>query len=618
MRAASGSRSLPFAGLLLFGLIAHLLIARSLWLHESDAALLLGRYSTGYGLAVITHAVATVAWAGALIVRHPLEHGLRRLPSLLIVASVIVLTLAAAAIWQLNIEEQLRAYASLLVLALILPLLAVLPDAPARPWRWWGLLLAVALLLLVPMAVTLLSRGTYSPDEAHWADYATSPYVAGGLYARTWLDAPAVIKPGLGWSVAAYGWLLQNLDFSLHTLRAASLVWKALILAGMVLVANRLYGRRVAVVAGLVTFFSVNLSGLYQFRPDHQLPLAFLLLLFALNEARQRSRRAPWDLIVGLLATLSMQLHAGALTFAVGFSFYYAAALVHGWLRHRDQRGLLPALAFGLGALLGTGLHYVFNIAPVGGLESYVSTLSTERVSSFFVRFAFFSGPSLLELILMVSALGFLVWRRRDADRLLLGLLLCMVAATLLFDTWGYNTVYQALYLMALAAALAEIFPSQLSSRHNRRGLMAQSALLVILIGQLLGTQVSWTDLRHWLNTGQLTPVSDVLVGQSLLERMRPDDVIVSHHILIWTFHDNPDFYSVSAEVTAQRRWDLADPADVWERVSPTVIVEVHRRVVLPPGLQAYMARHDFVACETYTVPRTPLDVTLYRPDCEV
>ncbi|MBZ0278729.1 MAG: hypothetical protein K8I60_21455, partial [Anaerolineae bacterium] len=95
---------------------------------------------------------------------------------------------------------------------------------------------------------------------------------------------------------------------------------------------------------------------------------------------------------------------------------------------------------------------------------------------------------------------------------------------------------------------------------------------------------------------------------------LKDNDVIVSTHQLIWTLPDYPHLVSFAAEQTAMARWHLTDAKDVWERVQPTLIIEVEREMHFDPGLVAYMAEKGFQVCETLNVLNTPIH--LYRTTC--
>lgn len=90
--------------------------------------------------------------------------------------------------------------------------------------------------------------------------------------------------------------------------------------------------------------------------------------------------------------------------------------------------------------------------------------------------------------------------------------------------------------------------------------------------------------------------------------------MILSTHLLIWSLPDHPNLYSAAGELTAMRRWDLTDPAEVWERVGPTVAVFLDTQMSWGEGAETYLDRHGFAPCQQFMVQT--INVTVLRPDC--
>jgi len=62
------------------------------------------------------------------------------------------------------------------------------------------------------------------------------------------------------------------------------------------------------------------------------------------------------------------------------------------------------------------------------------------------------------------------------------------------------------------------------------------------------------------------------------------------------------------------RRWSLIDSEAVWERVAPTVVIDIAPEMTINPGLAEYMQRRQFVPCASFSIRQ--LNITLYRPEC--
>jgi hypothetical protein len=494
-------------------------------------------------------------------------------------------------------------------------------------------LLITALLLLVPVILTTLLRMPFSPDEAHWADYASSAISHGGIYARTWLQEPRPVAPGLGWSIAGYGWALEHIAFNIRTGRVWNIVANLLAFGSIGLLAGRLYGRRAALLSVSAALLSQAFIPTFDYRPDHQLPIAAALVFFAVAQARtsplnplsmeredlqsppddqgnaqaigtsERRHAGVWHFVAGLGAMLAMQLHAAAAALVGSVTLYYAAEWLWTSIRARSTADMRPLLWLAAGLAIGGGIYFVANVLPVGGLQPFLNVLVNERLERQDSP-GFLSWPSLLEWVLILTALAFIALRRNRADRLLLVPLVCYLIFLAPIDTQGYQTTVSALYVVPLGAFLLVAF-----ERHER----AAAALVVVaLAGQMLAF-VDWGGIRDWLR-GESQPYLYEALRPELTPYLREEDVIVSTHLLIWTLPDHPQLYSSGGELTAMRRWKLDDGALVWARVQPTVVIDIPAQMTINDGLRRYMDAQAFALCETLSVQSVA--VNLYRPDC--
>ncbi|PJF24698.1 MAG: hypothetical protein CUN53_16520, partial [Phototrophicales bacterium] len=312
-----------------------------------------------------------------------------------------------------------------------------------------------------------------------------------------------------------------------------------------------------------------------------------------------------WHGAVGLLAALSLQLHAAGIAFAFGMSLFYRLESRLSLFKQRTVH--LPVLlAFATGALCGSLIYYVFNILPAGGLEAYLTALTAER-SVRLTWFAFLTWDSFAEWILFALALIFLVLRRSDADRFLLSFLACIWLGLVLFDTQGYRAPTVVLLMCAVGAALADGF----GFVRQRRWVIA------VALTVTAGGAVAFIDARGldaWVRTG--TPPTYVYrdLRAPLQAHIRDDDVIAGSHLLIWTLPDHPQLVSYAGEITGMRRWSLTDSQAVWERVAPTVVINIEPEMTINPGLSQYMEQQHFTRCASFAIRQ--LNITLYRPDC--
>ncbi len=642
-----------------FSLLALGLGLIPLWAHESDAGQILGRYSSRYALALGVSLVLAVAWLIGFFRREWLMHGLLRLPESVRLAGIGLAGIVLMGLAFLPIESPIKDF--LLINGLAAGLLVGLTmDALTPPFAWgahslshgergvdaltppplshgergaeqsrpgeltrpaevasrtqigWIVGLIFTLVIMAAMLLTALNEQRFSPDEAHWADYASSAWVAGGVYARTWLQEPTPILPGLGWSVAAYGWALENISFNIRVGRLWTFAFNLLTVAGVYAVTWRLYGRRAALIsAGFAALCSVFIP-LFDYRPHYQLAAACAFITFATLQGRLGERhRWVWHGLCGLLATLALQLHAAGLIFALAFSVYYAGAFVLTCWRERRLTNWQPVIAFGLGALTGTALFWFANIVSVGGLSAYLTGEVGTRWSWLRSHLLIVRWPSLPEGLLILAGLLFIIRRRSAADQRLLALLVCVLLATALIDTQGYWSPFAPLYVVPVGALVVGLAGADAAGR--RVMVMGVVIIIGLGIGQA-GRFINWRQVIDTVRNRGFAPTTYEQLRPLLEPYIQPDDVVVSSHQLIWTYPELANLVSYGAELTAMRRWGLSDPAAVWERVQPTVLVYIDKEMVLNPGLETYLERHAFQPCAEFPVAETR--VIIYRETC--
>lgn len=590
--------------LLRIALIVQLISIPYLWGHTSATADVLGRYSPRYGVVLAACMAISLSWLIAYGWRGRWLPWLMQRPAAQIIAVLCVVGAGAVVVVLLPVEGVLKHYALLNALLLLALGAAILPDGQVRYWRWRVAYGVGVIIMLALLLITALSAQPYSPDEAHWADYATTPYVADGLYARTWRDEPILIRPGIGWSVAAYGALLQHVAFDMRVGRLWEFSMNLLIVLGVAGVAYQLSGRAAALVGAGVALTTVVFVSL-DYRPDTQVvPVALLALSLLLSASKRTEPHHSSAFAIGLLLTLAMQLHAIAIVYAAAFSLYFAGYGLRALLK-KQRHQQIYTMAFITGALLGTLCVFLFNIWPIGGLDVYLGELIRTRSAT--TRQLNFLNWSLLHGVLVLLGLVYLMWRRSPTDKLYLLLVAFILLSSLIFDTQGYSLQYWALLLPPIGVVLVEVW-------QNRRAVWVSAGVLCALGLLYATTHIHWNGVSHLMRTGTLPEPENHVLAASVLPYVRPDDVIASTHELIWRLQDHPGLTSFAAEQNAQRYLSVDDPAQVWDVIAPTIIIEMPQRIELTPGLRTYMQREGFVPCTQYTV--IGIRVTVSRQGC--
>lgn len=606
-----------FRGLLLLGALLGVLSFPVLWGHSSDQAHVLGRFSTRYAAALGGFALLSAALLLLALVSRRVYALLQRIPwGLRGLAALGVLGLVA---WgsSLPIEEHLWqvsfAYAVLLVALLLFP---SEPRAATRRLFLlvWG---GVVLLLLGPMLISNLTLQTFSPDEAQYADIGSSLFRAQGVYASTWLNEPRLIEPGQGWLLGVYGWLLTNVHFAIETGRWWGVLWDALAALGIGLAAGKLYGRSAGLLSALIAWLSLWLVPIVEFRPNHQLAAAGAFAIWLLMQGLSSQKRAwLWHGLVGLLVTVAMQIHAGAIVFAVGFSLFYLLLGVQRFWRGQRRQALELLLGFGMGAALGTLSYIVLNVLPVGGFQAYLDFLVGARWRELETRgIALLSLPTRpFEWLLGTTAWAVLLLRRSAADRRILLLLAIFAIVSPVVDTQGYFAVFLPLLFIPIGSALLSLRPAE--GHISRYALLVASAALFLLVVQLHQTFIDYDGVRYVLAQRELPPRFYQELQPMLRAEVTEDDVVVGTTSLIWALPEHPQLLAFGAEITAARLRGYEDElARVWYDEQPTLVVRNENGLPVPPGLQQYMAENDFQVCQEWRL--LGYAVELLRADCD-
>lgn len=612
-------KTISFRALLTAAFVAQLLSIPALWGHQSQPAEVLGRYSTRYMFIIILHAVIIVVAFASLFVSRWLEKQLARLPEWAFYSAVFVVTGAALALWGTGIEAHAVAYISLNTLLLVAALVLARPDTPVpagvrRVLSVSGGGLFVGLLAVA--FITTMGMNVFEPDEAHYADIATSFWADGSLYNKSWLSAPVTIEPGLSWFFVVYGGLLEVFGYSVRISRGLGLVGYGLFCAGVYAVGSHLYGRVAGLLAALTAMLSWMLVPQWEYRPSRFVMVVGIWLVYAMLCAREQPHRRLWRHgWVGLLVTLALNIHPIVIVMALALSLFYALEFVWRWGRDGWQ-ALDRVFAFGVGALTGTLAYIGTNVLPAGGFDVYLGNLPASVGASPPPLFYFVRWGSLLEQVLFAAGVAFLVWRRDPTDRMLLALMGLTALAAHLLDSQGYVWHMATFYFLPVGALLVSLGGT--APAHSRRTWIVGGVLLVLLAAQMTTRYIDWGTVRSTLQTGQPPTYLYDELKAVLPQYVREDDVIYSTHQLIWVFpHTSPPtLVSHAAELNAMARFGVDDPVQVWERVQPTVIIFIEDHMHYDAGMQAYLERHPFEVCHQFDVQGHT--ITISRPDCAI
>ncbi len=610
------------SGYLIIGLAFQALLLPSLWGHQSDNPIILGRYSVHYSLILLSSLIITFGWTVLIIIWERVINFLNGLSLDIVVISIISSGVLLFILWHTSIAEQFLVYLSYNWWAFTVVLAFAQPDRTIRFAHWMWLLLAVGLLLLPSLAITSATKLKFSPDEGHWADMATTYWLQGGVYARTWYMTPYKIGPGLGWSVPAYGWLLEHLGYRLYIGRLWNFSMYVIAFTGVWLVSNHLYGRHAAAISTTAAILG-RIVFAYDYRPDHQLTAAGIILVFITLKAQDTEKRhvaLALHGLCGLLATLSMQLHAAGIVFAVGLSLLYLLDVITIWRRaHRthtwSQELLLPIFAFAAGALVGTIIYFVCNIWSIGGLDVYLGNLVSSRWSWDRPIIRQFLQWPFLERPIVWGGLLYLLWRRRASDRRYLTILACILIGAFLLDTQGYPSIYSVLLMVPAGTLVIDGFSSPGILRgKNLRAALIGTALVVVLFAQSSGMFVEWGNVIRWVTGGGREPYFYEELAKPLESYLSQDDVILGPVSMVWAF---PHYQLVTsgAEYAAQQRFRVSSREAVWEAIQPSVVVYVHNEMEITPAIQQYMDSRAFERCHTLNVMGRTIEI--YRQDCQ-
>ncbi|MEL7234189.1 MAG: hypothetical protein AAGK74_06825, partial [Chloroflexota bacterium] len=238
-----------------------------------------------------------------------------------------------------------------------------------RPYRRYVFFGALAVLLVIALwlrGITVAIMPT-DWDENYYLNIASNWIERGGLTPYMWrLDPDTNIIAGSG---TGYGVIVLNVWFQATALTFTSgrvFMFAATLanVAVLAMVARAWWGtwQAAAVTAIIAASLTSSFQSVYV-RMDAPGVLAYSLVLWLHIVAVQREK---WWLhaLVGVAAIATTQFHILGLLYVGALAFYYAVeALIRLW-QQRSARAIVPAAAFGVGALVAGVIYVVHHILP--------------------------------------------------------------------------------------------------------------------------------------------------------------------------------------------------------------------------------------------------------------
>jgi hypothetical protein len=225
---------------------------------------------------------------------------------------------------------------------------------------------------------------------------------------------------------------------------------------------------------------------------------------------------------------------------------------------------------------------------------------------------------SLFEGVLIAGGLAYLLWRRNRVDRLLMGMLACILVGSALLDTQGYFDQFNVFYIIPVGPLLVDGLQSAgVPHGQNRHSVWVAGCVMVLMAAQITAVFIDWDTFQTWTQTSDLPPFFYEELGKVLNPLITEDDVLAGSDQFLWSLPEHPHIYTTGAEaVVLRERPDIGatTPLEVWEYIAPTVVVYVEHEMTLTPGLEAYMDIHDFEVCERFALLEHTVEV--YRADC--
>lgn len=605
------AKQIPLIMIILAGLLGNLILVQDWWGHTSTGGTILGSYSRGYFAFLVLTVIVIIAWLALLIWHKQILRATakpvvqRILFGIFILAGIAMIVLSTRG-FDWAITEFFGMNWGLFAIVLFYP-----HEDNSEHERYWLFFTFIAIFLIsIPIILMSLLGRPFSPDEAIWADIAASYRRVGNLTYTMANNRPFVITPGLGWIHALHGEIQWLFDFDIRVARTFQLVIHGLSILSLGLLSKRLYGKSAGIAVMVIAIAGTSFLNAFDYRPDHLLILPQALAFFCAVAAWQSTtvkQRALWDFLTGLLITISLEFHAAGLAYAIGMSLFYLLEAIISLVRDKrfTKANLQMLIAYGFGAGIGTLIYYFANILPVGGLNVYLETLISDRLSGN-RSFLYLFFTSQFDTVLLWGSLLFLLWRHNLDDRRYLRLLMLTMLGIFLVDTQGYVYPYLALFLVPMSALVSNGFPKR------------QNWVIAVVAVALIPQTLQWIDMKAVTNalmTQSIPPHAIEIAGREILNRVAMDDdtVIVSTHELVWAMPNNENLHAIASEGAMPKFMDIT-PLEVWELLQPEIYIEMSNRAITEPGLATYLEQEGFQVCQEFSV--YGIDIVIHRVIC--
>ncbi len=475
------------------------------------------------------------------------------------------------------------------------------PPKPGTQTRFYvAALLAAALAVVMLFHLLTLTRYPRVFIDESWlansswtwlntgANYETLHHEVFGQFGYEW-----IVRFFLGELpyVAAY----SVFGLGLFQTRLVAWLFGGALLALTVLLGRRLYSLNTGLLAALLLALSLPFLQASRFRQDIVLTTMVMAALWLALWAF-RHERAWWaHLLAGLLVGVGMDVHQSAFMFAPALAALY---LAHYGRKLLVRRGTWLAAAGGAaGVAIWAAIHILPSPETYSKLMSFYFAAGADAEMPItnpaalldsavreFGRYGF--RQNVADLALIAAGGGLLLWRRSQADRLLLAFTGAAFLSFILFN--GNKTSLYAIHLYPLFMLIvAQLFVTLLRRFEGARALRAGAALLAVAFIAYSGLRVASSALR----AGDY----DYYAITNRMREVIPPDARVMAMPLWWLGLADYDFSS-SLNLAYYRFFNGYDAAEALAAIRPDYVVldEVQSVVLadddeeLPQGLNAY------------------------------
>ena len=611
-------------------LLASVVVLLAMLAHKSDEAEVLGRYSRTYAasLAVMLVMVALPAAGFALSRRLPAFD--IPLPRAAWFGWAVVGGSAAliGLLWLFLRPSRFDAFALFsiyLASVVIAGALAVLRLAGAHDLsmsrRRSVLVAALAVGLALLLAVTLLGRvpPVRHYDEPIEVNTAWSLFTQGRPHQSLYPDARDAEGVSLMHSFLLYsatGRWMDVVGVGLRQFRLLYLLVGWASLPFIYLTARRLYGGGAALCAVAIGAF-IPLAHNYA-RPDMFVGAVVSIGLLVFLLAREReSLTLHW--LAGLVIAFGAEGHKLALRFVVAFGLVYAFDYARTLWRARRWRWYRPFWCFALGVLT-YGVAFVgvqvITLGRFPGLDAMLGVyaaqsslgdhpdLLTRLIASNRVFYQRYLTLHPQEVLLVVVAVLAALWRRKQADCLMLAvwlssaLLLALTIAHANEYYWVHSLPFIAILGGALVAQIGQhlLSPGRAFAGFNLATVMALCAVVVLFAAN------TWLTARHAGGAEEL-----IVLGQEI-DQMLPADITVTGAEVYYLGMPAREHYLATGNF-------LLLPVTYWGVPPPQAIILTRGFDDMYDEVHDYIEGAHLARARCFPIAQFGGEVTLYLPE---